>query len=214
MITQEDSLNFYRLLQTELEKVTTKIKLDKEELLALKKPIAKEDATFTNRIMTCILYIGNKYRRYTDDEINDYYSSYGNAKYEYDRIMDILFYINCIQGIDYLLSKKALCSMLGINIGIYNDFLNSASESARVFIEFEEYMISIRQEGAETNTRNVLGVESTLRTKQESGGYGVKKVDDTLIEEGVKKFCAIDASPEEIKRRLQQFTQGKLIDTK
>lgn len=214
MITKESSLEFYKLLQRELEKVILQIKADKEELLALKKPIDRADAQFTNRIMTCIMYIANKYRRYSEDEIREYYSVYENAKYEYDNIMDILYYINCNQGIDYLLSKKALCSILGINLIIYNEFLYGFTESTRVFNELEEYMLSIRQEGAEINTRNVLGVESTLRTKKESGGYAVKKVDDTLIEEGVKKFCAIDATTEEIKKRLSQYTKGKLIDSK
>lgn len=205
----EKDSKFYGLLQDELDKVIKKIKNDKEELLCLKKPIEKMDASYSNRIMSCIMYISNKYRNYTDDELNFYYYEYDNAKFEFDRIMDIVYFINCINGIDYILTKKAVCMMLGISIEKYQSFLkDTISPSQIVFKNIEEYLISIRQEGAEVFTRNALAIDTNLRTQGEFGGYNVK-TESPKLQTNTKGFNVIDATVEEVRKRLSMIDFGE-----
>lgn len=200
---------FYELLARSLREVLTKIVDEKDALLSKAKPIDRPDTRYANRIMSCIMYICNKNRVFNDEEINDYFSVFENAKWEFDRVMDINYLINCTYGIDYLLTKKAVCMMFGMSIDTYQNFLNFGFPSRPIFVSIEEYLIAGRQEGAETFTRNVVAIDTNLKTKSEFGGYNVEQVSPKTQNNGKKEFDAINASVEEISTHLD-----KLLGTK
>lgn len=199
--------NFYEVLEEELGDVLDKILEERETLLSKAKPIDRPDTKYANRITSCIMQFSNKNRRFTNDELANYYKDEKNAQWEIDRILDINYFINCKKSVDYALSKKMVCVMLGLSIEQYQMILQSYNETARVFQNIEEYLIAIRQEGAETFTRNSIAIDTNLKTKGQYGGFDVEsksaKDNNTII----GKFDPTTASVEEIKRHLLEFNE-------
>lgn len=198
--------NFYEVLKEELNDVLNVIINERELLLSKSKPIDRPDTKYSNRITSCIMYYSNKVRRFEDDELATYYKNEENAQWELDKILEINHFINCKKGVDYALSKKIVCVILGLSIEQYQTILTSYTPTAKIFQNIEEYLIAIRQEGAETFTRNSIAVDTNLKTKSQFGGFDVEaknsKENKTLL-----KFDPNTASVEELKKHLLEFEE-------
>lgn len=197
---------FYEVLEEELDDVLEKIVEERETLLSKSKPIDRPDTKYANRITSCIMYFSNKHRRYTEDELAGYYKDEENAQWEIDRIFDINYFINCKKGVDYALSKKIVCSMLGLSIEQYQMLLQNYTDVSKVLQNIEEYLIAIRQEGAENFTRNSIAIDTNLKTKGQFGGFDVeaKTSKDKSI---TLKFDPSTASVDEIKKHLLMYDE-------
>lgn len=204
---KKDNL-FYEVLKEELDIVLKAITEERDTLLAKTKPIDRPDTKYANRITSCIIYYSNKNRRYDDIDLATYYRVEENAQWEIDQILDVNYHINCRYGVDYALTKKIVCCMLGLSIDQYQMLLSSSFESSKVFRNIEEYLIAIRQEGAENFTRNAIAVETNLKTKGQFGGFNVE-VKTPKEKTTVLKFDPSTASLEEIKQRLLEYDDIK-----
>lgn len=204
-------IDYYKNLKNELEPILNQIKTEVNQLLALKKPILTSESKYTNRITACIMRYCNKNRPIKDwTDMFYYYSNRENMQFEYEQILDINYFINCEKAVDYVLSKKTICLILGISINQYQDLLMNNYESNDIFVNIEETLIAIKQESAEAFNRNAVAVDSTLKTKGKYGGHDVEIRGDQN-NNNTQKFNAIDASIEEIEKHLSNKF-GKFLD--
>lgn len=201
---------FYRELVEELTPVLGAIILEKQQLINLKKPILNPDTKYGNRILACIAHFCNLKRPTTTDL--EYYMSRENMEFEYTQILDVNYFINCTNGIDYIFSKKLVCMMLGISIVDYQEMLNFNYESSVVFRSIDELLIASRQESAENFNRNAIAIDNTLKTKGKYGGYEVEVKQENNNDNTNTKFDAINASFEEVKKYLTSKYNMPKID--
>lgn len=194
--------NYYEGLKNELEPILNQIKNEVNQLLMLKKPILTSEAKYANRITSCIMRYCNKKRPIKQwNDIIDYYSKVDIMNWEYEEILDINYYINCEKGVDYLLSKKTICMILGISIEQYQEFIGNNFASSDVFRNIEESLIAIKQESAEAFNRSAIAIDTNLRVKGKYGGHDVETKNEQTNNNN-KKFNALEASMEEINKRL------------
>ena len=198
-------LKYYEGLRAELELVLDSIKKDKDDLLFLKKPVVNPDTKYGNRILSCITLYCNEKRPLTNILDEGYYADEENVSWEYNQILKLNFLINCTYGIDYILSKKAVCMMLGISIDDYQKLLESDYDSKMVFKNIEQWLIASRQESAENFNRNAIAIDSTLKTKGKYGGYEVEVKTPKTEFNGSPYFDPLKSSYQEIENHLQKF---------
>ncbi len=206
--------SYYENLKNELEPILTTIKEEVKQLLLLKKPVLTSEAKYSNRITACIMRYCNKHRQIKDmNDIIDYYSNKETMEWEYQEILDVNYFINCDKGVDYILSKKTICMLLGLSIDQYQDLLTSNFQSSDVFRNIEESLIAIKQESAEAFNRNAVAVDTNLKTKGKYGGHDVEMKNEQILTSNEKKFNALEATVEEIAQHLTG-KYGNLLDGK
>lgn len=205
---------YYDNLKDELEPILNQIKTEVNQLLMLKKPILTSEAKYANRITACIMRYCNKNRQIKHmNDIMDYYSKKELMEWEYQEILDINYFINCEKGVDYLLSKKTICMLLGLSIEQYQEFMLNNFESSDVFRNIEESLIAIKQESAEAFNRNAVAVDTNLKVKGKYGGHDVEMKNEQIANQSQKKFNALEATVEEITQHLNG-KYGNLLDKK
>lgn len=134
----------------------------------------RTEGQFANQIVYYIARECNKKDlRFSNAEAYDMYSSKENTKMVYDKILDLLTIINTKYGIDFSLNKKTLCMLMGINLSAYQELLTTSLESNSIFVDMEEFLISIKTTSSETGTRNFKAVETTLSMDSRYGGHSI-----------------------------------------
>lgn len=206
---------YYENLKNELDPILIQIKNEVNQLLMLKKPILTSEAKYTNRVTSCIMRYCNKKRTVKNwNDIVDYYSNKELMEWEYQEILDINYFINCEKGVDYLLSKKTVCMILGISIEQYQEFLTNNFPSTDIFRNIEETLIAIKQESAESFNRSAVAIDTNLRVKGKYGGHDVETKTTQNNQDGSKKFNALEATMEEINKHLSNKYSNLLDDNK
>lgn len=135
----------------------------------------KKENQYINQLIYKIAFLcNNADLRLNYVEAVEVYSSRENTKVIYDKILGILAMINSEYGIDFDLNKKTLCMLMGISVNTYQEFLyNLTLESNSIFVDIEEFLITVKTTGAENGVKNVRAVENTLSMDSRYGGHGI-----------------------------------------
>lgn len=199
-----DSEVFYRELKKALSPVLEKIDRKKQALIESRCKV--NDTQFYSAVFWTIYNFAENHRKLlTEDEAVLKYSNAAITIQEKNYIMDLMVFINSENFFEFQIDKKLFCKLLGIEVGTYNFLLsNNTYPSHPVFEDIEELLISLKQNSAETNSRNASAIERNLKTDAKFNGHEVTYVDNK--KDGNSKALVINYSDNrEVKKALKKF---------
>lgn len=195
---------FYKDLQKEIDRKIEMIETKKQILMNNRQKAT--DTQFYNILFYTIYNYAEKYKqKYTYDEAIAKYANLNAITQEKNYIMDMLYYINSEKMFDFQIDKKMFCKLLGIEIETYNWLLSTSNTYASrpVFQDIEEFLISLKQNSAEINSRNANAVDRNLRTDSKFNGHDVisaKNKDDAST-----KVVINYSDNKEVRKSLAKF---------
>lgn len=195
---------FYSDLKRELNKKIEMIENKKQILLNNRQKA--NDTQFYNIIFYTIYNYCELYKEsLTYDEAIIKYSNLAVASQEKKYIMDLLYYINSEKMFEFQIDKKLFCKLLGIEIETFSWLLstNNTYSSRPVFQDIEEFLISLKQNSAETNSRNANAVDRNLRTDSKFNGHDV--VISNKREEKTSNVIINYSDNKEVRKSLAKF---------
>lgn len=198
-----DSEVFYRELKKALSPVLEKIDRKKQALIESRCKV--NDAQFYSAVFWTIYNFAENHRKLlSEDEAVLKYSNATITIQEKNYIMDLMVFINSENFFEFQIDKKLFCKLLGIEVGTYNFLLaNNTYPSHPVFEDIEELLISLKQNSAETNSRNASAIERNLKTDAKFNGHEVTYVDKKDVKRNAVVINYSDNS--EVKKALKKF---------
>lgn len=198
-----DSEVFYRELKKALSPVLERIDRKKQALIESRCKV--NDTQFYSAVFWTIYNFAENHRKLlTEDEAVLKYSNATITTQEKNYIMDLMVFINSENFFEFQIDKKLFCKLLGIEVGTYNFLLaNNTYPSHPVFEDIEELLISLKQNSAETNSRNASAIERNLKTDAKFNGHEVTYVDKKDVK---RNAVVINYSDKiEVKKALKKF---------
>lgn len=195
---------FYNDLKKEIDKKIEAIETRKQVLMNNRQKVT--DTQFYNILFYCIYNYCEQYKEVlTYDEAIIKYSNLAIATQEKKYVMDLLYYINTEKMFEFQIDKKLFCKLLGIEIETYSWLLSISNTYASqpVFQDIEEFLISLKQNSAETNSRNANAIDRNLRTNSKFNGHDV--VISNKKEEKTSNVIINYSDNKEVRKSLAKF---------
>lgn len=173
----EDSELFYKNLKKSLSKVFPKIQ-DKMDKMSEQKRRTSDTMFYSAVFWSIYNFAENNRTMLQEQEAIQKYSNRAIATQEKNYIMDLMTYINVENLFEFQIDKKLFCKLLGIEVQTYQFLLKEKTfPSNPVFEDIEEFLISVKQNAAETNSRNASAIAKNLTTDSKFNGHDVTYAD-------------------------------------
>lgn len=164
--------------------------------------------SFSSRVYSKLdLYFRKNSEVFTDDEALDIYSNSYSIRNKFLEFIELIDEINQ-KGIPFVADKMMLCAYFGINVNIYENFLNSSNEKMQSqFQSIEEYFIANKMQSAEIGTRKNKAITDNLESKRY--GHSIEKTQSTTINITNNKM---EISSQAVMKKLEKTKFAQIID--